>query len=62
MHLLSDLMKRKNVALKSWKQERVAEIEKSWKSYTCFSADYLKKMTKNKNKNKKKEALHLDCL
>jgi len=62
MHLLSDLMKRKNVALKSWKQERVAEIEKSWKSYTCFSADYLKKMTKKKNKNKKKEALHLDCL
>ena len=21
----------------------MAEIEKSWKSYTCFSADYLKK-------------------
>ena len=27
----------------SRRQERVAEIENSWKSYTCFSADYLKK-------------------
>ena len=25
----------------SWRQERVAEIVNSWKSYTCFSADYL---------------------
>jgi len=25
------------------RQERVAETEKSWKSYTCFSAGYLKK-------------------
>jgi len=27
----------------SRRQERVAEIENSWKSYTCFSAGYLKK-------------------
>jgi len=27
----------------SWRQKRVAEIVKSWKSYTRFSADYLKK-------------------
>jgi len=39
MHLLIDLMKGKYVALKD--RERVAEIDKSWKSYTCFSADYL---------------------
>ena len=40
MHLLSDLMKGKYVALKrkTEKQERVAEIVKSWKR---FSADYL---------------------
>ena len=40
MHLLSDLIKRKYVALKKnrWRQERVAEIVNSWKSYTCFSA------------------------
>ena len=31
--------------------ERVAEIDQSWKSYTCFSADYSKK---NKKKKKKK--------
>ena len=43
MHLLSDLLKEKYVAL-----ERTAEDKKewqknvkSWKSYTCFSADYL---------------------
>jgi len=43
MHLLSDLMKGKYVALEknSRRQERVAEIVKNWKSYTCFSADYL---------------------
>jgi len=37
MHLLSNLMKvigTKN----SRRQERAAECEKSWKSYTCFSA------------------------
>jgi len=40
MHLLSDLMKGKYVALEKnrWRQDRVAEIVKSWKSYTCFSA------------------------
>jgi len=27
----------------TWRQERVAEIDNSWKSYTCFSADYVKK-------------------
>jgi len=43
MHLLSDLMNGKYVALKSRRQERVADIEKSWKSYTCLSADYRKK-------------------
>ena len=45
MHLLSDLMKEKHVALKknSRRQERMAEIENSWKSYTCFSAECLKK-------------------
>jgi len=42
MHVLSDLMKGKYLALQR-RQERVAEIVKSWKSCTCFSADYLKK-------------------
>jgi len=42
MHVLSDLMKGKYVALQR-RQERAAEIVKSWMSYTCFSADYLKK-------------------
>jgi len=42
MHLLSNLMKGKYVALKrTARQERVAEVVRSWKSYTCFSADYL---------------------
>jgi len=27
----------------SGRQETVAEVEKSWKSYACFSADYLRK-------------------
>jgi len=26
------------------RQERVAEIAKSWKSYACFSADYLNEL------------------
>jgi len=26
--------------MNSWRQERLAEIVKSWKSYICFSADY----------------------
>jgi len=46
MHLLSKLMKGKYVALKriaSWRQERVAEIEKISTSYTCCLVDYLKK-------------------
>jgi len=42
MRLLSDLMKGKYVVLKD--RERVAEIDKSWKSYTCFSTDDFKKM------------------
>jgi len=42
MHVLSDLMKGKYVALQR-RQERLAEIVNSCKSYTCFSADYLKK-------------------
>jgi len=47
MHLLSDLMKGKYMALEnSRRQGGVAEIEKSWKSYTCFSGDYLKKNKK----------------
>ena len=33
----------------SWKQ-RVAEIIKSWKSYTCFSAAYLKEMIPHCNR------------
>jgi len=43
MHLLSDLMKGKYAAPKRTAEDRkkVAEIVKSWKSYTCFSADYL---------------------
>jgi len=38
----------KHVTLKknNRRQQRVAEIEKSWKSYTCFSPDYLKKKKK----------------
>jgi len=30
----------------------VAEIEKSWQSYTCFSADCMKKKKKKKKKQK----------
>jgi len=43
MHLLSDLMTGKRVALNGTAEDkqRVAEIVKSWKLYTCFSADYL---------------------
>jgi len=37
MHLLSDHSKEQLMTGK------VAEIEKSWKSYTCISADYFKK-------------------
>jgi len=40
MHLMSDLMKGKYVAVK-----RIAEDRKEWQklleSYTCFSTDYL---------------------
>jgi len=45
MNLLSDLMKGKYIwhSKEQPKTERVAEIVKSWKSYTCFSADYLNK-------------------
>jgi len=39
MHLLSDLIKGKYVALKRT-AERMAEIVKSWKSYMCFLVDY----------------------
>ena len=28
----------------------MAEIDKSWKAYTCFSADYLKKKTQASDK------------
>jgi len=40
-------MKRKYVALKTSKEQlkigKIAETDNSWKSYTCFLADYLKK-------------------
>jgi len=42
MHLLCDMMKQKYVAVKRTAEDK-KEIVKSWKSYTCFSADYLKK-------------------
>ena len=41
MHLLSDLIKGK-YSKEELMTGKVAEIEKSWKSYTCISADYLK--------------------
>jgi len=43
MHLLSDLMRGKYVALKRTAEDRKEwwKCVKSWKSYTCFSADYL---------------------
>jgi len=38
-------MKGKYVALKrTAENSRVSETVKSWKSYTCFSADYLSKV------------------
>ena len=42
---------------KSQRQERVAEIEESWKSYNCFSADYLKK-----KKSRRASMLHRQTL
>jgi len=42
IHLLSDMMKACDTQKNNRRQQRVAEIEKSWKSYTCFSPDYLK--------------------
>ena len=53
MHLLSDLIKRKYVALKSWDRKEWQKLKR--KSYTCFSADYLKKMMKKKNKKEEEE-------
>jgi len=50
MHLLRDEMKGKYVALKRTAEDRMTEIDKSWKSYTCFSADYSKKTIKEKSK------------
>ena len=35
-NLLSDLMKVYGTWKNSWRQERVAEIDKIWKLYTCF--------------------------
>jgi len=46
MHLLSDMMKACDIQKHNRRQQRVAEIEKSWKSYTCLSPDYLKKKKK----------------
>jgi len=42
MHLLSDLMKARYVALKRTAEDRKEwqKLFKSWKSHTCFSADY----------------------
>jgi len=48
------------VALKKT-AETLAEIDKSWKSYTCFSADYLKKR-KRKEGRKEEEEEEEGCL
>jgi len=45
LNILSDLAEKNKVCdthKKRQKWERVTEIKESWKSYTCFSADYLK--------------------
>jgi len=45
MHLLNDLMRGKYLALKRTVEDRKKgqKLKKNWKSYTCFSADYLMK-------------------
>jgi len=40
-NLLSDLMKVYGTWKNSWRHERVAEIDKIWKLYTFFLAEYL---------------------
>ena len=44
MNILSDLAEKEcGTQKKSQRQEKVAGVEDSWKSYTCFSADQLKR-------------------
>jgi len=54
MHMPSDLMSDERTVYgtqkNSCRHERVAEIDKSWKSCTCVSADYLKKKKKKEKK------------
>jgi len=51
LNVLGDLAENENICgtqKESRRQERWAEIEESWKLYSCYLADYLKKEEKKK--------------